>query len=43
MESKQQGFRIGSIWIADVANLGASGVVNEELLGDDRECIFFDI
>ncbi|OQE01480.1 hypothetical protein PENSOL_c004G01541 [Penicillium solitum] len=35
VQSKQQGFRIGSIWIADVANLGASGVVNEDLLGDD--------
>ncbi|KAJ5360335.1 hypothetical protein N7517_009526 [Penicillium concentricum] len=34
-QSKQQGFRIGSIWIADMVNLGASGVVNEELLGDD--------
>ncbi|OQE39947.1 hypothetical protein PENCOP_c006G08443 [Penicillium coprophilum] len=35
VQSKQQGFRIGSIWIADMANLGASGVVNEDLLGDD--------
>ncbi|KAJ6100082.1 hypothetical protein N7467_001617 [Penicillium canescens] len=31
----KDGIRIGSIWIADAANLGASGVVNEELLGND--------
>ncbi|KAF3027383.1 hypothetical protein E8E15_008004 [Penicillium rubens] len=35
VQSQQQGFRIGSIWIADIANLGASGVVNERILGDD--------
>ncbi|KAK9859641.1 hypothetical protein MYU51_013817 [Penicillium brevicompactum] len=34
-QSSDHGFRIGSIWIADVAALGASGIVNEPLLGDD--------
>ncbi|KAJ5644999.1 hypothetical protein N7507_011010 [Penicillium longicatenatum] len=33
--SRQDGYRIRSIWIADVANLGASGVANEEFLGND--------
>lgn len=28
-------FRIRGIWIADVANQGASGVLNEDLLGND--------
>jgi len=36
-QSHIQGFRIGSIWIADAANLGASGILNEEAMGDDRE------
>lgn len=36
-QSSDHGFRIGSIWIADVAALGASGIVNEPLLGDDRK------
>ena len=30
------GFRIRSIWIADVANQGQSGVLNENVLGNDR-------
>ncbi|CAG7922359.1 unnamed protein product [Penicillium olsonii] len=34
-QSENQGFRIGSIWIADTANLGASGLINESTLGDD--------
>lgn len=34
--SKSSGFRIRSIWIADVAHQGASGILNEHLLGDDR-------
>ncbi|KAH8432808.1 uncharacterized protein LDX57_010437 [Aspergillus melleus] len=34
-QSHGQGFRIGSIWIADTANLGASGIINENDLGDD--------
>ena len=29
------GFRIRAIWIADVANQGRSGVLNEAVLGDD--------
>ncbi|KAG9239450.1 prolyl aminopeptidase-like protein [Amylocarpus encephaloides] len=33
--SKANGFRIRSIWITDVAQQGASGVLNEQLLGDD--------
>ncbi|TVY78130.1 Abhydrolase domain-containing protein mpaH [Lachnellula suecica] len=33
--SKSNGFRIRSIWIADVAQQGSSGVLNEELLGND--------
>jgi len=35
--SKTKGFRIRSIWIADVAQQGASGVLNENVLGDDRK------
>lgn len=34
--SKQDGFRIRSIWIADAANQGASGTINELNLGNDR-------
>jgi hypothetical protein len=34
--SKQHGFRIRGIWIADLANQGASGILNEQLLGNDR-------
>lgn len=34
--SKQDGVRIRSIWIADAANQGASGVINENNLGNDR-------
>ncbi|RYP71896.1 hypothetical protein DL770_008051 [Monosporascus sp. CRB-9-2] len=33
--SKAQGFRIRGIWIADVANQGQSGVLNEHALGND--------
>ncbi|KIX04650.1 uncharacterized protein Z518_05520 [Rhinocladiella mackenziei CBS 650.93] len=33
--SKRDGFRIRSIWIADVAQQGQSSVLNEELLGND--------
>jgi hypothetical protein len=35
--SKSNSFRIRSIWIADIANQGASGIMNEELLGNDRK------
>jgi hypothetical protein len=31
------GFRIRSIWIADVAHQGMSGVLNEDRLGNDRK------
>lgn len=34
--SKRHGFRIRSIWIADVAHQGASGILNEQFLGNDR-------
>jgi len=34
-QSKKHGFRIRSIWIADVAHQGASGVINETKLGND--------
>ena len=30
------GFAIRSIWMADVAHQGESGVLNEDLLGSDR-------
>ncbi|RFU35408.1 Acting on peptide bonds (peptidase)/Acylglycerol lipase/Carboxylesterase, partial [Scytalidium lignicola] len=33
--SKENGFRIRGIWIADIANQGASGVLNEGRLGND--------
>ncbi|KAL4811213.1 Alpha/beta hydrolase family-domain-containing protein [Aspergillus unguis] len=33
--SKANGFRIRSIWMADVAHQGESSVVNEDLLGND--------
>ena len=34
---KRRGQAIHSIWIADVAPQGASGVLNEEKLGNDRK------
>jgi len=37
LASKRNGFRIRSIWIADVYFQGESGVLNEQLLGNDRE------
>jgi hypothetical protein len=33
--SKKHGFRIRSIWIADVAQQGRSSVLNEQFLGND--------
>ncbi|KAJ5648007.1 hypothetical protein N7490_004379 [Penicillium lividum] len=33
--SREDGYRIRSIWIADVSNLGASSVANEKILGND--------
>jgi hypothetical protein len=35
---KAKDIRIRNIWIADVAHQGASGVLNERNLGNDREC-----
>lgn len=34
-ESRQNGFRIRAIWIADLAHQGESGRVNQHLLGND--------
>jgi len=34
--SDKNGFRIRGIWIADMASQGASGVLNEYDVGDDR-------
>lgn len=36
-QSKSQGFRIRSIWMADVVHQGQSGVINENTLGNDRK------
>lgn len=36
-----QGIRIRSIWIADTANQSASGMLNEEYLGNDRELVLY--
>ncbi|OJJ49363.1 hypothetical protein ASPZODRAFT_1465315 [Penicilliopsis zonata CBS 506.65] len=33
--SRSNGFRIRSIWMADVAHQGQSGVINEDLIGND--------
>ena len=33
--SATNGFRIRGIWIADVAWQGQSGILNEDILGDD--------
>ena len=35
------GIRVRSIWIADVATQSASGLLNEENLGNDREFLFY--
>jgi hypothetical protein len=35
--SKDNGFKIRSIWIADNANQSASETLNEDLLGNDRK------
>ncbi|KAJ5308919.1 hypothetical protein PENANT_c013G04900 [Penicillium antarcticum] len=35
IQSGKDGFRIRAVWIADTANLGASGIHNEEILGND--------
>lgn len=35
--SRRSGYRIRGIWIADMAHQGASGVLNEDCYGNDRE------
>jgi hypothetical protein len=35
--TKSKGLRIRSIWMADVAQQGRSGVINENILGNDRK------
>jgi len=35
--SKSKGFRIRGIWIADMVSEGASGILNENIYGNDRE------
>jgi hypothetical protein len=37
--SRQGGFAIRGIWIADVAHQGQSSVINEHVLGNDRELV----
>lgn len=37
--SKDLSFNIRSIWIADAAHQGASGVLNEAMLGSDRKSV----
>ena len=37
LKSRKAGFKIGSIWIADVAHQGRSSVLNEDMLGNDRK------
>lgn len=36
-------FRIRNIWIADVSNQNASGILNEDLIGNERKffCFYF--
>lgn len=40
---KSKGFRIRSIWIADVAWQGQSGLMNQNELGNDRRYTFTKI
>lgn len=40
LQSKQYGFVIRAIWIADMAQQGASGFLNENRLGDDRKTLW---
>ena len=35
--SKEQGYCIRSIWAADMAQEGESGLMNKDLLGNDRK------
>ncbi|KAL8835298.1 MAG: hypothetical protein Q9170_003384 [Blastenia crenularia] len=36
---EREGLNVRSVWMADVANQGMSSVLNEDKLGNDRECI----
>jgi len=36
------GLRIRGIWIADVAHQGASGVLNENKIGNERKYIYYN-
>lgn len=36
-QAKKNGVRIRAIWMADAANQGGSGILNEQYLGNDRE------
>lgn len=40
LQMKRRGKKLRSIWIADVSNQGASGLVNEESKYDDGVHIF---
>lgn len=42
-KSKNGGFAIRSIWIADVAQQGMSYVLNENNLGNDRKTFTFNL
>lgn len=37
MHGSEAGFRLRSIWIADIATHGASAAINEGKLGNDRK------
>lgn len=41
--SERHGFRIRSIWIADVAWQGQSGLMNQDLVGNDRMSLPFSL
>lgn len=36
-QAKKNSVRIRAVWMADAANQGASGILNEQYLGNDRE------
>lgn len=40
---KAKDIHVHGIWIADVAHQGASGVLNEEKVGNDRRVVFYDV
>jgi len=41
LRAKANNFRIRSIWIADAAHQGQSGVLNENKIGNDRKPLLF--